>query len=225
MRIAISQPNYLPWLGYFQLISSVETFVFLDDVQYTSRDWRNRNLIKTNNGLEWISIGVSLPRGRTTLINETQINDENWIDRHLKSLRHAYKRSREFENHFPKIEEMLLSKVDENNLCRLNVNLTQEIAELMSIKTKFLLASEIAKPNDKNARLIDICKELNAKTYVSGPAAKAYIEESEFLAENIDLEFFTYKTREYSQLFGKFEAGVSIVDTILNTGEKAHELL
>ena len=225
MKVAISQPNYLPWIGYFQLISSVDTFVFLDDVQYTPRDWRNRNLIKTKNGLEWISIGVSLPIGRSSLINKVEINDSNWANRHLSSIRHSYRQSREFTKYFPIVEDWLQSKMHEKYLCKLNIEITMEIANLLGINTKFLIASEISMPNDKNLRLLEICQILNANTYVSGPAAKTYLKVEEFNAKNITVEFFPYKSKEYEQLFGKFEPGVTVIDAILNLGEKAGNLL
>lgn len=225
MRVAISQPNYLPWIGYFQLISSVDTFVFLDDVQYTQRDWRNRNLIKTNNGLEWISIGVSMPTGRSSLINKVEINDSNWVNRHLNGIRHAYRQSREFRKYFPIVEDWLQSKMQEKFLCKLNIELTIEIANLLDIKTNFLVASNISIPKDKNSRLLEICEILNASTYVSGPAAKAYLNVEEFNARNKNVEFFQYRLKEYDQMFGKFEPKVTVIDAILNLGEKAGELL
>lgn len=225
MRIAVSQPNYVPWIGYFQIINSVDTFVFLDDVQYTPRDWRNRNRIKTTKGLEWLSVGVNLPFGRLTPINRAEIDDETWTNRHLNGLRHAYSRSPNFRSIYPQIETWIMAKSNETFISQLDINLTIEIARFLGIQTEFKTASEISIIGEKSERLLGICQQLNASQYVSGPSARSYLNVDIFEESGISVDFYDYKVKEYEQLNGEFAGQVSVLDPLLNLGHEAKDLL
>jgi hypothetical protein len=215
-KVAISQSNYIPWLGYFELISSVSHFVFLDNVQYTKRDWRNRNQIKTPQGKLWLSadiVGVD----ESTLINEVQFANTDWKVKHLEAIRRNYRRSEYFASIFPEIEE-IYNEYDGMSLSKFNQSVIQRVASKLGIETRFHTAGDFVTDSDPTMRLLEICLNLGASTYVSGPAAKGYMNLNLFDAHGVDIEWFVYSNRGYRQLWGEFDKAVTVLDPILNNG-------
>ncbi len=220
MKVAIIQSNYIPWKGYFDIIHDVDIFVFLDDVQYTVRDWRNRNLIKTPFGLKWLTIPVGSERERK--IYEVEIRDENWAENHWATIMRFYSKAKFFKEYRDFFEE-IYTKKKWNNLSFLNQYLIKEIStKFLGIQTKFYDSREIPSEGAKQQKLISILKKLNATTYISGPSAKNYIDISDFQKEGIEVFYKNYEGYpEYPQLFGKFEHTVSIIDILFNVGPDA----
>lgn len=208
---------------YFDIIAKSDVFVIYDDVQYTRRDWRNRNLIKTKLSLQWLTIPV-IQEDFHQKICDTKILNDRWIKKHISSLQMNYAKSPHFKDYKDKI-----FKVYENtstSLSEINKAFIEVICEILEIKTRTIDSRTLNLKGDKQERLIQACNILNADTYLSGPEAKRYIEPSCFASNNIKLEWMDYSGyKEYNQLFPPFEHGVSILDLIFNEGPDARKYL
>jgi hypothetical protein len=226
-RITILQPSYIPWLGYFDQLSRVNTFVFYDDVLYTKNDWRNRNKIKTASGTAWLTIPVNIKNRLKDqlLIKDTTIIDPNILRNHLKAIELNYKKS-PFFNEFYSIITQLFNN-EYRLLADLDIDIIRTISEFIGIKkVKFLRSSDLEIANEKpTGRLIDICKKLEATHYLTGASAKNYLEEELFLKNNIVLEYQEYKHPTYKQLWGEFIPYLSIVDLLCNEGPRSLQIL
>ncbi len=221
-KTAIIQSNYIPWKGYFDMIHDVDTFVFLDDVQMTKRDWRTRNKIKTPRGTEWITVPVS--GGRNQLIHEVEIVQNGWQTNHLKALQANYGRAPYFKEYRFLLD--WLYDTTHNNLSKFNRQTTKMICEILGIETDFYSSMEFMVDGKKDRRLINICKELGADVYLSGPAARDYIDEKNFEEAGITLLYKEYpKYPEYEQLFPPFDHGVSILDVLFNCGHESSDFI
>jgi hypothetical protein len=220
-RIAISQSNYLPWKGYFDTIASVDEFVLYDSVQYTRRDWRNRNKIKMRDGLRWITVPVQVKGRYFQAIDETRVDGEAWIEEHLATIRHAYARAAAFSQQYPWLRA-LLAAAPRTTISAVNRYLLESICERLGIRTTIRAASEFDLAEDRNERLVGICVQAGATEYVSGPAAKSYLDERLFAKRGIALRWKSYAGYPpYEQPYPPFEHVVSIVDTLLCTGSDA----
>jgi hypothetical protein len=220
-KVAIVQSNYIPWKGYFDLINSVDEFILYDDMQFTRRDWRNRNLIKTPRGLEWLTVPVSVKGRYLQKICETQISEPHWGERHWSTLVHNYSKAPFFEKYRPLLEpryrrpEALLSAV--------NYGFIRAICEILGVATRISWSMDYRPlKGGTTERLVDLCKRAEGTHYVSGPRARDYIEPALFGASGIVLSFFDYAGYpEYPQRFGQFEHGVTVLDLLFNTGPQA----
>ena len=219
--LAIVQSNYIPWKGYFDLIRSVDEFVLLDEVQFTKRDWRNRNRIKTPQGTKWLSIPV-VSKGRfTQAIDETEIADP-WVERHWAALRHSYGRAAHFGDIAEPIRRLYDEAAAETLLSQVNFRLITGICALLGIKTPIRFSREYPSHGHKTDRLLSICLAAGATHYLSGPAASAYLEIEKFAEGGIAVTYADYAGYpEYPQPHGPFEHGVSILDVLFNTGHDA----
>tara|TARA_B100001939_G_C16929021_1_gene613108 strand:- start:288 stop:1007 length:720 start_codon:yes stop_codon:yes gene_type:complete len=225
-KIAILQPNYIPWKGYFDLIAYVDHFVILDDVQFTKRDWRNRNLIKTSQGTQWITVPVISKGKYDQKINQVMISGNSWKQKHLNSLKVNYSKAKYFAEVFDLIEPLYIKQRSES-LSEFNTKLIIEICNYLDINTQISLSSTL-KINaiDKNTRLIEICNKHNAQTYVSGLSANSYIKEDLFESFDIKLEWFNYDGyNEYLQLWGDMIHNVSILDLLFNCGKDSKNFM
>ena len=222
-KVAILQSNYIPWKGYFDLINIVDEFIIYDDVQYTRRDWRNRNIIKTTKGLLYLTIPVMSKGNYFQKINETKISDPNWGKNHWKTIYINYSKAPYFKDYKELFEELYLNN-DEKYLSKINYKFIFEINKLLNIKTKISWSDnyEYQQETEKTEKLISLCKLVGADEYLSGPSAGNYIQEDSFKKENIKLTWVDYSDyTEYNQLHPPFEHGVSILDLIFNTGKDA----
>lgn len=222
-RIAILQSNYIPWKGYFDIINSVDEFILYDEMQYTKNDWRNRNRIKTANGVIWLTIPVET-KGRLSSdkkISEVKITDKNWNKKHWKSLQLAYSKAPFFKDYKDIFEELYLT-CEEEYLSKINLKFILKINEILGITTKISYDIDYGLIEGKTERLVDLCQKANATEYLSGPSAKNYIEEDLFNKKGIKLLWKDYSNyEEYPQLYPPFEHNVSILDLIFNTGKDA----
>jgi hypothetical protein len=216
--VAILQSNYIPWKGYFDLITLVDEFILFDDMQYTRRDWRNRNKIKTPNGLMWLTIPVKVKGKYHQKICETAVSDLQWNEKHWKMIRYNYSNHPFFDEYKDLFEELYLG-CEENLLSQINFRFLTAICKILGIDTKLSWSMDYQIVDGKTERLIDLCQQAGATAYLSGPAAKGYIDESLFESAEIELEYMDYSGYpEYSQLYPPFEHGVSIIDLIFNEG-------
>lgn len=218
-KIAISQSNYIPWKGYFDFINQVDEFVLYDDVQYTDRDWRNRNKVKTPHGVKWLSIPVKACR--ETKINEVVIADENWNRNHWKTIYHLYRQAPCFDFYAEEIE-ILYKMATQPKLSDINFHFLMGITELLEIKTPFSRCTEYDAIGGPSERLVSICQQADADIYLTGPAAKNYLDVALFEEQGIEVEWVDYNGyEEYPQIYGEYESGVTILDLLFNTGENA----
>jgi len=224
--VAIVQSNYMPWKGYFDLINLVDEFILYDDVQYTRRDWRNRNRIKTPQGLMWLTIPVKVKGRYHQKIRETEISDPGWSDKHWQSIIHNYSRAEYFDTYRDLFEELYLDQ-NERYLSDVNYRFLAAICEILGVHTELSWSRDYhIVEEDKTGRLVGLCKQAGATEYLSGPAAKAYINEQLFEGEGIVLRYMDYSGYlEYHQLFPPFEHAVSIIDLILNEGPNAPQYM
>lgn len=219
MKVGAIQSSFIPWRGYFDFIASVDAFVFLDDVQYTARDWRNRNKIKTPKGTEWVTVPVA-HRGRDLLVSDAKIDySQGWIKKLQGSWTANYGRSEFFNETVELLAGIETARYE--NLSSLNAVLTKRICEYLSITTPMIASSDLSLVGTKTDRLIDLLKKLNATNYLSGPSADAYLDKEAFIRNGIRLEYKSYDYEPYPQLWGAFEGAVTILDLIANCGSDA----
>ena len=225
MRVAILQSNYIPWRGYFDLIDDVDLFIVYDDVQYTRRDWRNRNRIKGAGGAIWLTVPVHFSRDQPdNKIQDICIdNSQDWARKHLAGLKHCYAKARFFESYLEEIVELLAG--DHEKLSELNVAAIRWAAKQLGIETSFRMSSEFDAQGEKTERLISILCQVGASVYLSGPSARNYIELEQFRQSGIGLEFKNYEYPEYPQLYDGFEPRVSVLDLLFNCGANARDYL
>jgi hypothetical protein len=224
-KIIITQSNYIPWKGFFDSIALTDVFVVYDDMQYTKRDWRNRNLIKTPNGLKWLTIPVEVSGKYFQKIRDTKIAEKNWHKVHWDILKQNYKNAPCFKEVCDWVEG-LYSNCNFNFLTDVNVYFIKEINSFLGITTDLRFSSEFELAEEKTERLVKICKELNATDYYSGSAAKAYMNELTFNSSGINVHYWDYSGYpEYNQLYPPFENGVSILDLIFSEGANSKKFL
>jgi hypothetical protein len=224
-KVAIVQSNYIPWKGYFDLINLVDEFILFDDMQYTRRDWRNRNLIKTPAGPKWLTIPVAVKGSFFQKIRDTTVSDGRWARKHWESIVHNYSKASHF-GLYREVFESLYLGCEEKFLSRINYLFISAICKILGIKTTFSWSENYTLTEGKSERLVSLCKQAGATTYISGPAARGYLDEALFESENIELRYMDYCSYpEYRQLFPPFEHRVSIIDLIFNEGPDAPKFM
>lgn len=218
--VAVLQSNYIPWKGYFDIIHDADVFIFYDDLQFTKNDWRNRNKIKTAQGPKWLSIPVGTSANR--LICEVEMEDSGWQRSHWDSLQQQYKKSPFFKLYRPFFEEIYLGR-EWKNLSGLNQHLIRHIScDILKITTQFRDSREFKLNGQKLDRLLDLVVQSKATRYISGPAAKDYIQPERFGALGIELVWKDYSNYpHYAQSHPPFEHGVTILDLLFNVGPQA----
>lgn len=225
-KVAILQSNYIPWKGYFDIINMVDEFILYDDMQYTRRDWRNRNRIMTPHGLMWLSIPVINKGKFFQKINETKVVNHDWIDSHWKSIQMNYARAKCFDQYQDQIKAVYEQCRDVDYLSQINYLFLKKICEILNISTRITWSSDYHLVEGKTERLIGLVQEVGGGYYLSGPAAKDYIVPGLFEAANIQLDWMNYSGyTEYTQLGKQFEHGVTILDLIFNEGENARRFM
>lgn len=220
-KVAILQSNYIPWKGYFDLIAYVDEFIIYDDVQFTKNDWRNRNKIKTPVGVSWLTVPVLTKGKPLQKINETIINGKKWQNDHWKTLIMNYSRSCFFKEVSTWLKPLYLER-DYFFISELNRTFIEAICSFLKIKTKISSSADYTLNGNKTERLANLCKQSFATEYVSGPAAKKYIDADIFKTVGIKLTWFDYNGHDpYPQLWGDFNHKVSILDFLFNCEENS----
>lgn len=223
-KVAILQSNYIPWKGYFDLIAAVDEFILYDEMQFTKNDWRNRNLIKTPQGVQWISVPVGQDIRRR--ICDVELTPD-WQYKHWKTLQSNYRRAPFFEEVAQWLEPLYL--VDTHKvLSQMNRKFLEAICQYIGIETPITNCWDYKLVDDavRTARLVDLCQQAGATHYLSGPLAKNYIDLQLFDNARISLEWFDYSGfSEYPQLWGDFVHGVTVLDLLFNCGKNAHRYM
>ena len=223
MRVGVIQSNYLPWRGYFDFIDDVDLFVVHDDLQFTKGDWRNRNRIKTPQGLRWLTVPVHY-RHTAQLICDTEIDQSrNWQRDHTNMVAANLGTAPYVDDVFALLQPQF--EAGHRTISNLNVALTRAICDYLSIRTPLVMSSDYRLTMTRTDRLIELLGAIGATTYVSGPSARAYLREERFREVGIRLEYKMYDYPSYSQLWGRFEGAVSIIDLIANCGRATRDVL
>lgn len=225
LTVAITQPGYLPWLGYFDQMARADVFVHFDDVQFTRKSWRARNRIKGPDGPEWLSVPV-VHYGEYRPINQVEIGIGDWPARHAGILRDRYRDAPFLLPYLIDFEAVLAAPW--RKLVDLDVAVARLLADWLGIRANECFASDLNIPLDLDttARPLQICQRLGATRFIVGPTAKAYINEAAFQEAGIALEWHAYKTPDYPQLHGgEFVPYLSALDAVFNLGGHAAALI
>jgi hypothetical protein len=222
MIVTIHQPQYLPWLGYFDKMDQADVFVLLDNVQFKKNEWQNRNRIKTAQGWQWITV-PTLYRF-PSLIRDVQINvDVPWAHKHRQALFTHYCRAPYFQQHSNFFTATYTQRWQ--NLADLNVHVIRYLTTALGINTPLVLASALPTSEEPTERLITICKALGATAYLSGKDGGKYLQAARFAEEGIDLLFQDFNHPVYAQLYGEFLPQLSAIDLLLNCGSASLSIL
>ena len=221
MRIAILQSCYIPWKGYFDLIHSVDEFVLFDDCPVHSAGLAQPQPHQDTGRTCWLTIPVHSKGHYLAPINEIAVSDDSWGARHWRSLASSYARAPYFRTYADSFEQLYL-ECRETRLSAINYAWITAICEILDIRTRLTWSMDYQLVEGKTERLVEICRQAGATTYLSGPAARSYIQPEIFRAAGVELEYFSYQGyREYSQLFPPFDHFVSILDLLFNEGPNA----
>ncbi|MBD3246391.1 MAG: hypothetical protein GF333_05205 [Candidatus Omnitrophica bacterium] len=222
MRVAILQPMYIPWMGYFGLIGNVDVFVFLDDAQFEKQSWQNRNRIKTPSGPQWLTIPVHYSFGQH--IREVKVDSRgHWRKDHRKAFQFNYAKASFFREYQELLERMFDSPGD--SLAGFTVHGIRLLCEALGIRTPLRFSSEFGVRASKTARLCSLLKKIGATEYVSGPAAKEYLDTASLHRQGIKVYWWEYAVPEYPQLFGAFVSHLTVLDLLLNAGPESGKYL
>lgn len=224
--VVIVQSCYIPWKGFFDLIRMADVFVFYDDMQYTRRDWRNRNLIKTAQGLHWLTIPVKVKGKFEQRIDETEVSEPGWAQTHWKTLESNYRRAAHFAEYGPRIHALYEEAGTLTHLSQINHLFISRICGWLGIDTPIVWSTDVGRVPGRTENLVHVCQAHQATDYISGPSAADYIDVACFGKAGIRLHYMDYSGYPaYPQLFGEFTHGVSILDLLFNTGDAARNYL
>jgi hypothetical protein len=230
MKIAISQPAYLPWMGYLDLIDQVDTFVLLDNVQFEKQSWQQRNRIKTPAGLQWLTVPVLFHGRFGQSINQVEIRDIEFWRNHLRAIELNYRRAPFFDDYFEELRSRITAEMSRSPnalIADLDIRLIEWFMDLLGIQTRLLRSSHLQQLGKRTELLANICESLRAEQYVSPLGSATYLlqEMNVLLDKGIDVVFQHYEHPQYRQLFPPFCPFASILDLIFNEGERALEIL
>lgn len=226
MIYSVHQPQYLPWLGFFDKIDKSDCFVFLDNVQYKHREFQNRNKIRTKDGWMWLTVPVFCARGDK--VGDIRIdNSRTWRSDHLKSLNAWYAKSDFFKEHFLFFKELYDKEWDK--LIDLNVAITKYLLKALRIEKKIYFESELSAAGEKTDRIVDIGRKLGADVYLSGAGGRDYLKEERFIQAGIKLEYQDFKNPVYKQQYCEsvddFLFFMSAIDLLFNEGARSADIL
>lgn len=223
--VAVLQPGYLPWLGFFEQMHSSHVFVLLDDVQYDKNGWRNRNRIRTPNdaGWSWLTVPVAREHLIERRIMDVRIAPGSWASVHWRALRHSYSRAPYFADHASFFEELYARPWE--RLVDLDLAIIDYLAGALGIRRRMHRASELAVAGRKTDRLIEICRRLGATRYYSGAVARAYLDVDQMRAAGIEVEFQDFRHPVYAQVYRPFVPYLSVVDLLFNCGPRSLDVL
>jgi hypothetical protein len=218
VTVVVLQPGYLPWLGFFHQLHRADVFVYYDDVQYDKHGWRNRNRIKTRNGPLWLTVPVH-GRGFSQIVDVEIDTNTAWARKHVASIRQAYARAPFLDRYIPALEELLLRPW--KRLVDLDIACATLMAQWLRIATRTERSSRLGVQGERTRRLVEICRHFGATRYLSGDAARAYLDVPLFEHHGIRVEWQRYAHPTYPQLHGEFVPYLSALDLLLNCGDEA----
>ncbi len=221
--VAILQPGYLPWLGFFDQMARADVFVYYDDVQYDKHGWRNRNRIKVPGGAAWLTVpvlhkGLDKPRIDEILVDDSR----DWKRKHLMTLRQAYARAPAAGTCLAELEALLAGEW--RLLAELDIAVAALMCGWLGIRTRTVRSSQLGIGGGRSERLLNICRHFDATTYFSGASARDYLDTGLFEAQGVRVEWQAYEHPVYSQQHGPFLPCLSALDLVLNEGTRSADL-
>ena len=225
--LVISQPTYLPWIGYFGLIDSSSKFIFLDDVQFDRRSWQQRNKIIINKKEEYLTIPIVKKGKRDQLLKDTLINNKDFYKNHLKSIYYSYSKTKFFKNYFKHLESLLEPINSQNNLSDINILLIKNISNFIGINSEFIKSSDLNQSGKRSEKLINICKLFNAKKYLSNEGSNDYLKNdiNKFKSNNIEIYIQHFNSTQYLQKSNNFIPYMSVLDLLFNEGDRSMDII
>lgn len=225
--ISISQPTFLPWSGYFDLIDSVEKFVFLNDVQFSRQSWQQRNKIISNNRASLIVLPVSKSKGFELISKTKVLKDSKEVKKFIKKIKQNYSKAEYFEDYFYEFEKIFKESLELTFLDKFNIEIIKWIVKKIGIKTQLLMSSDLNIEKNKSAKIIEICKKLNSSKYLSNFNANKYLANDIKLYKKEKIEIFlhNYKTEKYKQFSNVFDGHISILDMLFNEGPRVLSII
>lgn len=229
-QVAICQPHYLPWIGYFEMIDRVDAFVFLDDVDFIRREWKNRNRIRKEaraDEAKWLSVPIEHDDQRGTPIHRAHIADTDWRRRHLDGFRQVYRAARCFDDAFGLLETGLARPAE--TLAQLNVGLVGDICAYLGIETELLESSSLGVDGRKTEKLLGLARALDADRYLANNGSAVYLETERFDEAGIQCRYQDYEHPRYEQRSGDtplpFLSHLAVLDLIANLGPGSLEVI
>lgn len=226
MKIAISQPTYLPWSGFFDLIDQVDQFVLLDDAQFVKQSWHQRNRIKTPSGLQWLTVPVVVHGRLGQPIGEVMIRDHHFWEKHTRALEVNYGRAPYFDRYYPTLKQILQKGAASGKLADLNIELIQWLASELAISTQLVRSSTLKLEERRSAKLVSVCKLLGATDYISPRSAEYLLEDRELFQDGgVKVWFQNYTHPTYEQRFPPFAPYAALLDVLFNHGPASGEIM
>ncbi|MBA2505698.1 MAG: WbqC family protein [Thermoleophilaceae bacterium] len=224
--VAIVQSSYIPWKGYFDLINSADEFMLFDDVQFTRRDWRNRNRVKTAGGLVWLTIPVKAKGRYEQRIDEVCVEDQRWRARHWRTLNQSYAKAACFPDYAEQFEALYLG-AEEELLSAVNARFIEAICGELGITTRITRTSDHGiEGGEASERLAALTAAVGGTEYLSGPSGRDYLRTEPFAERGLEIRYAAYEGYpEYRQLHGGFEHQVSVLDLLFNEGPDARRYM
>jgi hypothetical protein len=224
MKVAVHQPQYIPWLGYFHKMASSDLFVLLDTVQYKKREFQNRNRIKTPAGPLWLTIPVLTKGSYLQKISEVRIDhQERWAEKHRHGLERNYSHEPYYKKYRNFLEEIYGRKWE--SLLEVNMATIKYLGRALNLATPIMLESTLGTTQTRTGRIIEICQKVKADIYLSGQGAKDYLDENLLAQNGITLEYQEFVHPVYPQLYGPFIPYLSVLDLIFNCGPDSRKIL
>ena len=225
MKIGILQPGYLPWLGFFEQLYQSDVFVIYDDVQYDKQSWRNRNRIKTANGVQWLTVPVLFKLQEAPLIYDVKIdNNPQWTKKHYRAIQLSYSKAPYYKKYIDIFQEAY--SVDWEYLIDIDLHFIKKLAECLEMSDKQIVrSSTLNVKGDRLERLVQICRRFQADIFYEGAAGRNYIDESYFAEHGITVEYQDYHHPVYKQLYGDFVPYLSVIDLLFNHGEESLSII
>ena len=224
MILTAHQPVYLPWLGLFNKIASSDLFCYFDIVQYQTRDYNNRNKIKTNSGVQWLSVPVESKNHLSKTVGEIRIVQDGWQKKHIRTIELQYKKAPHFGKYFNQISQVIMES-STSTLGELNLRMLKELNSILGIHTPIVVASDYDFQGVKSDLVLDMCKKLGASKYIFGSQGRCYADLGSFHAAGITPIFQEYIHPTYSQMRGTFVPNMSVLDLIFNMGDQSLSIL
>jgi hypothetical protein len=222
--VAVLQPGYLPWLGFFDQMLRADVFIIYDDVQFDKHSWRNRNRIKSSQGPHWLTVPVRVSGLDKPANNQIRI-DPNlpWSRKHIGTIRQFYSRAHYIAAYLPSLEKLLSQNWD--RLVDLNQALLELLCSWLDIRYQPILSSSLHLEGERSERLLRICQHFGATHYLSGNAAQSYLDSAIFEKAAIEIVWQNYRHPVYPQLHGEFVSHLSVLDLLMNCGEESKVIL
>ena len=223
----ITQPTYLPWVGYFSLLLKSKKVVFLDDVEFKEREWQQRNKIYKKDSFHYLTVPIKKSGTHKQKINQAEVFDNMFFDKHLTIIQHTYSKTKYFTKVFQALKNLENTIKNTNKLSQINLLLINMILDLLGEKVEFINSSELNIDSKRSYKLIDICKKLNFSNLLSNEGSKGYLDEDKhlFIENNIELFFYKYEAVKYNQIGNEFISNLSIIDLLFNEGPKSNQII